>query len=301
MCWRVRDTAGSHVTSLLRACSPPNRRVLWTWRALQAGHPEINSSQFPCRRGECRNRFETSPTTKKCRQEELHCGNLHQPLGWVRCQKFWPTGPLDSKKWILKINLCFGGNHKRNFGWLRFKFQNIPLNYTLVLLSLWLRRRWVETSFSLWTEDPQGGREVRHLAGLELASKPSEPPAPFSVERGWVFLEDSSFHVARRARQRNREQFSAAPSPACLNPPYRAKDGSMFHEWATSILGAVEQLTLKRWYSLACWKSALRTWPEMLRWKAAWSVFENTETGRADAHLGELETTILRLPWWSSG
>ena len=29
----------------------------------------------------------------------------------------------------------------------------------------------------------------------------------------------------------------------------------------------------------------------MLRWKAAWSVFENTETGRAEARLGELEKT----------
>ena len=29
----------------------------------------------------------------------------------------------------------------------------------------------------------------------------------------------------------------------------------------------------------------------MLRWKASWSVFENTETGRAEARLGELEKT----------
>ena len=52
--------------------------------------------------------------------------------------------------------------------------------------------------------------------------------------------------MKRRARQRNREQLSAAPVSYLFQPlAIEQRDRSMFHEWATSILGAVEQLTLE--------------------------------------------------------
>lgn len=64
--------------------------IIWTLRALP--EPSIQNSNFPAvsRKEGCEGRnmgFEPAPTIKKnADRMELHCGNLHQPLGWVRCQ-----------------------------------------------------------------------------------------------------------------------------------------------------------------------------------------------------------------------
>ena len=53
--------------------------------------------------------FEPAPTIKKnADRMELHCGNLHQPLGWVRCQVLTHRSFYILRNEYWKINLYFG-------------------------------------------------------------------------------------------------------------------------------------------------------------------------------------------------